>query len=91
MIVQLSPCIPIKTPKGNALAHFMIDYGLEHDIFWVCFQDDTGECWTWNNREVRAQPNITHGRTHITSFYNPNDVAFKIRKLRTKYKQNHSD
>jgi hypothetical protein len=77
MIVQLNSPIPLRTPKGNALAHFIIDYGLEHDLFWVCFQDDTGECWTWSNKDVRAQSNITHGRTHITPFYNPQDVALK--------------
>ena len=29
---------------------------------WVAFQDDTGECWTWCNRDVRIQPNATLGR-----------------------------
>ena len=27
----------------RALAHFLIDYGPEHDLMWVCFQDDSGE------------------------------------------------
>lgn len=47
------------------MAHFLIDYGLEHDLYWVCFQDDTGECWTWNNKDIRAQENITAGRINI--------------------------
>lgn len=62
MIQQLNPPIPVVTPKGEALAHALIDYGLEHHLFWVCFQDDTRECWTWGNRDIRAQPNITYGR-----------------------------
>ena len=62
MIIQLSPTIPLTTPKGKAMAHFLIDYGQEHDLFWVCFQNDTGECWTWNNKHIRLQENITADR-----------------------------
>jgi len=61
-ILQLSPAIPMTTPKGKALAHFMIDYGEEAHMLWVCFQDETGECWTWSNSDIRAQKNITYGR-----------------------------
>lgn len=77
MIKQLNPPIPVNTPKGPALAHFLIDYGIEHDFHWVCFQDTNGECWTWRNQELRAQKNITHGRDYISPFYNPQDVAFR--------------
>jgi hypothetical protein len=59
MIIQLDPPMPMDTPKGKALCHFMIDYGAEHDLLWVCFQNDSGECWTWNNRDIRAQKNIS--------------------------------
>lgn len=62
MILQLNPAIPLDTPKGKALAHFMLDYGIEHNLQWVCFIDDTGECWTFKNTEIRAQKNITWGR-----------------------------
>ena len=61
-ILQLSPALPLDTPKGPALAHFLIDYGEESDLIWVCFQDKTGEVWCWKNKEVRAQKNITLGR-----------------------------
>lgn len=62
MIKQLKPAIPLNTPKGSALAHFLIDYGQESDLYWVCFIDETGECWTFNNKDIRAQKNITLGR-----------------------------
>ena len=62
MLTQLNPPIPLITPKGKAWAHIVIDYGQEHDLLWVCFQDETGECWTWGNRDVRMQENITMGR-----------------------------
>jgi hypothetical protein len=63
MILQLSPSIPLITPKGQAVAHFLIDEGLESDLYWVCAQQDTGECWTWSNRDIRFCTNITVGRT----------------------------
>jgi len=65
-IVRIDPPIPLNTPKGSAYAHFLIDNGLEDNLQWVCFQDDTGECWTWDNSNIRATKNITIGRTNIT-------------------------
>ncbi len=70
MIIQLSAPLPLLTKKGNALAHFLIDYGIESHLHWVCFMDDTGECWTFQNTDIRAQKNITHGRAHISPFNN---------------------
>lgn len=63
MIIQLDPPIPLETPKGSAQAMFLIDYSPEHNLYWICFQDDTGECWTWSNPKIRACKNITLGRT----------------------------
>lgn len=77
MILQLSPLIPVNTPKGPALAHFLIDHGPEHHLQWVVFIDSTGECWTYTNPFIRAQKNITMGREHISPFYNPDDVSLK--------------
>lgn len=76
MILQLNPAIPVVTPKGKGIAHFLIDNGIESDLQWVCFQDSTGECWTWKNPDVRAQKNITHGRDYVSPFYDPKTVAF---------------
>lgn len=66
-VVRLEPPIPLVTPKGSAQAHFLIDYGFEQDLVWVCFQDDTGECWSWNNSQIRAQKNTTAKRENITT------------------------
>jgi len=66
VITRLDPPMPIMTPKGRGLAHFLIDYGPEHDLMWVCFQDDTGECWTWENAQIRARVNTTMGRDKIS-------------------------
>lgn len=66
MMIQLNPTLPLLTPKGPALAHFLIDYGEEHHLMWVCVQDGTGEIWTWPNNKVTAQSNITMGRPNVT-------------------------
>jgi hypothetical protein len=60
-MLQLDPPLPVVTPTGKALAHVLIDYGAEHDLLWVCFQDN-GECWTWKNQDIKAEKNITFGR-----------------------------
>lgn len=57
------------------MAMFLIDYGTEHDLMWVTFIDETGECWTWPNPKIRAQKNITLGR-------NPKKDDEKIRQIR---------
>ena len=67
MITRIEPPIPVTTPKGKAMAIAWLDYGMEQDLMWVCFQDDTGECWTWENADIRARVNITIGRKNISS------------------------
>jgi hypothetical protein len=61
-MLQLNPPIPVTTPKGRGLAHVLIDYGPEHDLMWVVFLDESGQCWTYSNKDIRAQKNITMGR-----------------------------
>lgn len=61
-LLQLNPPIPLSTPKGKGMAWIMIDYGAEHDLLWVVALNDTGEIWTFSNKEVKATSNITMGR-----------------------------
>lgn len=77
MVLQLNPPIPLVTSKGKALAHFLIDEGPESDLKWVCFLDKNGECWTFSNKDIRAQKNITEGREYISPFYDPKDVKIR--------------
>lgn len=64
-VTQLNPTLPLDTPKGPALAHFLIDYGEEHNLIWVAIQNETGEIWAWPNPQVRGQKNITFGRADV--------------------------
>ena len=59
MILQLSPTVPLDTPRGPARAHLVIDYGEDHHLYWVCFIDATGECWTFANGQVKLRENPT--------------------------------
>jgi hypothetical protein len=65
-ILQLDPPIPVITPKGDGYANLLIDYGPEYNLLWVCFLDDSGECWTYDNTQIRAQKNVTMGRTFVS-------------------------
>lgn len=62
MMLQLNPPIPVTTPEGKGLAQVLIDYGAEHDLIWVVFQNNNRECWCWRNQDIRAENNVTFGR-----------------------------
>jgi hypothetical protein len=68
MITQLDPPLPMETPKGLGLAHFVIDYGPESHLMWVVFLDDGGACWTVPNPEIRLQSNWTMGRRDTSRY-----------------------
>ncbi len=63
MMLQLNPSLPMThIEKGSFTAHFLIDYGPESELFFTGFVEETGEIWTFSNRVLRAQKNITLGR-----------------------------
>lgn len=62
MLTRIDPPLPLSTPKGDAMAHFVIDYGTEHHLIWVCFLDSSGECWCVPNPEIRMRRNWSFGR-----------------------------
>lgn len=64
VILQLNPPLWFETPKGRALAHFVVDTSLEHEMEFVCFHQN-GEVWSWSQRDVRATTNLTIGRETV--------------------------
>jgi len=63
MILQLNPPLPMRhVTKGYCLAHFLIDYGIESDLYFTCLMHFSGEIWTFNSKELRADKNYTIGR-----------------------------
>lgn len=77
MIIQLNPSIPVNTPKGNGEAIMVIDYSKEDDLLFVVFLDETGECWTFGNKDIRAIKNVSIGRNNPTKL----DVLYKEQGL----------
>lgn len=68
MILQLNPPIPMQTPKGHGFANFLVDRGMEFDNEWIIFLDN-GEIWSFLNRDVRLEKNVTFDRVE-TKFRN---------------------
>lgn len=66
MILEIKGLIWLYTPKGKAIAKFLVDNGTESDLQWVCFQEN-GEVWTWSNWDVRIMDNITLGRKNANN------------------------
>lgn len=64
MLTQLKPPLPLFiVPKNElGLAHAVIDYGPEHNLLWVCFMKNSGECWTVPNKDIRMEWNYSLGR-----------------------------
>ena len=52
----------MNTPKGNGEAIGVIDYGPEHNLYFVVFLDEGGECWVFENPQVRGCVNPSLGR-----------------------------
>lgn len=62
MIHELRQVLWADTPKGLALIKFMIVEGIDSDILWVTAIQETGECWTFSNEDIRFAKNVTIGR-----------------------------
>ncbi len=74
MLTQLQIPIPLSTPKGKAWAVAIIDYGPQWDLLWVTFVHDTGECWTFDNKEIRQERNYTFGLGNPSPLPNPSPI-----------------
>lgn len=55
--------IAVHTPKGKGMAAFLLDYGLESDLYFIVFQE-SGEIWTFSVKEMKLCQNITAGRRY---------------------------
>jgi hypothetical protein len=58
---ELKTPLWLATPKGDALARFVLVQGLDHDIVWIVEAESNGAFWLWRNPEVRGQRNFTQG------------------------------
>jgi hypothetical protein len=81
-ILQLNPPIPCYViDKGKGMAHFLIDYGIEHNLLWVVFMNDTGESWTVENSKFRIENNWSINRNVTSDVVNDDFNTIKERLI----------
>jgi hypothetical protein len=61
VVVQFNPPMPVDTPKGPGRCFVWENPGMNEHNLWHCWIDATGECWTFQNPEIRMQKNPTFG------------------------------
>jgi hypothetical protein len=57
-ILQLNPPIYVITPKGEALARLVIDYGTDINTIWVVDLMDSRKCIHVDSDEIRFGENL---------------------------------
>jgi hypothetical protein len=62
VIHEIQQATWLDTPKGLALAKFIIDRGMDSDLEWVTVIQETGECWTFSNEDIKFCKNLTLNR-----------------------------
>lgn len=80
MILELKCPLVLETPKGKATAYFLIDYGMEGSLTWVCFVHETGENWCFESRDVRLEKNITRGNGIVTQSVSEKELLHTLMK-----------
>lgn len=54
--------VEVKTPKGDGVIWYIIEYGHETDTIYTIIINSTGELWQFTHRQIRVKSNITFGR-----------------------------
>ena len=64
MMLQLNPPIPVVTPKGDAMAILVIDYGPALNTIWVCVDDETLQIFHVDSCELKHAGNEMWNQPH---------------------------
>lgn len=62
MIHEFKNRIEVKTPKGDGVILYIIDYGHETDTIYTIIINSTGELWQFTHKDIIVKPNITFKR-----------------------------
>lgn len=93
MIHEIRQVIWLDTPKGQALAKFIVDRGVDSDLEWITVLQDTGQVLSFDNSEVLVCKSFTLGRrTDWSEFHygkkpkrprkgSPDSMGRQLRKL----------
>lgn len=67
-LLRLSPPIYVMTPLGEAYAHVLIDYGIDHNTVWLAANCETGSVAHFDSSEVRFMGNEMLNLPHPKPF-----------------------
>ena len=62
MIYEPKNRLDVKTPKGDGVVWYLIDYGHESNTIYAIIINDTGEIWQFSHLDIIVKPNITFRR-----------------------------
>lgn len=67
MIIQLQHPIALETPRGKAWAVARIEENHQpEESLWVTYLEESGECWTFAQPEVRAEKRTpAYAKDHV--------------------------
>jgi hypothetical protein len=54
--------LDVKTPKGDGIVWYLIDYGHESNTIYTIIINETGELWQFSHLDIIVKPNITFRR-----------------------------
>lgn len=54
--------VEVKTPKGDGVIWYIIEYGHETDTIYTIIINSTGELWQFTHKDIIVKPNITFRR-----------------------------
>lgn len=80
MIHEIRQVIWLDTPKGQALAKFIVDRGIDSDLEWITVLQETGQVLSFDNSEVLVCKSFTLGRRADWSQFQYGEKAKRPRK-----------
>lgn len=61
IIHRLEPPMVVWVGGVKKRAFFLIDYTQDGDLTWICGDYNTRECWSYKNKDLKFDHNITEG------------------------------
>ena len=61
-IIELQNRVEVETPKGKGFIFLVTDYGTETSKVFTVIQDEGGQIWEWQPKDLKVKDNITFNR-----------------------------
>tara|TARA_R110000868_G_scaffold180622_2_gene421244 strand:+ start:4018 stop:4224 length:207 start_codon:yes stop_codon:yes gene_type:complete len=63
-ILELQNRIEVVTPKGVGFILLCTEYGTETSKVFTVIQNDTGQIWEWQPKDIKVKDNVTFNRVN---------------------------